>query len=226
MHAPLPLAALLVGGVLAMPFPTPASTTVPTCVYSPATLARREYAAGSQPYFPTDIPSCVACEPQWSGISSCAKAASAFEDWKNTLYNPLSFIDAIKCSCTDTFSSAFPQCVDCFVQTNQCEQYLGVPSLEANASSVLDGVREVCGLGSALLGGVAASQSSAGLTYTYTAEPSQGFPTTTSIGPGGIDYGSAQGASTGAATAGGAGQGWARALGAALAAAGGLVAGF
>ncbi|GAA5853061.1 hypothetical protein JCM9279_003800 [Rhodotorula babjevae] len=84
------------------------------------------------------------------------------------LYNPLSFIDAIKCSCTDTFSAAIPQCVDCFVQTNQCEQYLGVPSLEANASSVLDGVREICGLGSALLGGVAASQSSAGLTYTYT----------------------------------------------------------
>ncbi|GAA5891680.1 hypothetical protein JCM8208_007366 [Rhodotorula glutinis] len=203
-----------------MPFSTPAPTPAPSCVNPAAQLVTREYEVGNQPYFPADIPSCVVCEPQWSGISSCAKAAPAFEDWKNMLYNPLSFIDAIKCSCTDTFSSAFPQCVDCFVQTNQCEQYLGVPSLESNASSVLDGVREICGIGSALLGGVAASQSSAGLTYTYTGEPSQGYPTTTSIGPGGIDYGSAQGASSGASIAGGgARQAWA--LGVALAAAGG-----
>jgi hypothetical protein len=115
-------------------------------------------------------------------------------------------------------------------QTNQCEQFLGVPS-ESNASSMyvvflllvffasflhrsaqrcrsfsltlsysLDGIRQICGFGSALLGGVAASQTSAGLSYTYNGVPSQGYPTTTSIGVGGVDYGSAEGAASTAAT--------------------------
>ncbi|GAA5860866.1 hypothetical protein JCM8547_003873 [Rhodosporidiobolus lusitaniae] len=166
----------------AVPYPTSSTAEI---------LVGRQYVAGiSVPYFPEDIPSCVACQPEWSGISSCAEAAPAFQNAMNIIYNPLSFVSAIKCACTDTFSSAYPQCVDCFVQTNQCEQYLGVPT-EQNATSILDGIRNVCGFGSALLGGVAASQSSAGLTYTYKGVPSQGYPTTTSIGVGGINYGSA-----------------------------------
>jgi hypothetical protein len=28
------------------------------------------------------------------------------------IYNPGAFIDVIQCSCTETFSAAFPQCVD------------------------------------------------------------------------------------------------------------------
>jgi len=31
----------------------------------------------------------------------------------------MKFIDVIQCACTDTFQSAYPQCVDCFTQTNQ-----------------------------------------------------------------------------------------------------------
>ncbi|GAA6040479.1 hypothetical protein JCM8097_004569 [Rhodosporidiobolus ruineniae] len=216
MLALLALASLSSSLTLALPAPTPTAT-------ASLALAARVYEPGvSVPYFPPDMPSCVACEPQWSGINSCAMAAPAFQNWQNVrsflslhgersideplaslsraqmLYNPLSFVSAIKCGCTDTFNSAYPQCVDCFVQTNQCEQYLGVPS-EQNASSILDGLRNVCGFGSALLGGVATSQASAGISYTYTAEPSQGYPTTTSIGVGGMDYGSAEGATSGAA---------------------------
>ncbi|GAA5948724.1 hypothetical protein JCM10213_004395 [Rhodosporidiobolus nylandii] len=165
----------------ALPAPMPPSPT----------LLSRQYVAGvSVPYFPGDIPSCAACEPDWSSINSCAQAAPAFQ----MIYNPLSFVSAIKCACTDTFNSAYPRCVDCFVQTNQCEEFLGVPS-EQNASSILDGIRSVCGLGSALLGGVATSQAKAGVSYTYNGVPDQGYPTSTSIGPGGIDYGSAEGAS-------------------------------
>ncbi|TNY19502.1 hypothetical protein DMC30DRAFT_442605 [Rhodotorula diobovata] len=195
MHAPLALAcaAFLFLSAFALPYATPAPA--PRALPMSPALAVRQCATGNQPYFPAGIPSCVACEPEWSGISSCANAAPAFEDWKSMLFNPISFVDAIKCSCTDTFSSAFPQCLDCFVQTNQCEEYLGVPSLEANTSTILDGIRSICALGSGIFGGVAASQSSAGLNYTYTGVPSQGYPTTTSIGPGGLDYGSAQGAS-------------------------------
>ncbi|BGP11057.1 hypothetical protein JCM10049v2_006956 [Rhodotorula toruloides] len=133
---------------------TAAALPAPTGV---AFLAKRQYKLGNIPYFPQEIPSCVACEPEWTSISSCARAAAAFKDWKQMLFYPVSFVDAIKCACTDTFSSAYPQCVDCFVQTNQCEEYLGVPSLEANSSSIFDGMRNVCGFGSALLGGVATS---------------------------------------------------------------------
>ncbi|GAA6006085.1 uncharacterized protein JCM10292_006543 [Rhodotorula paludigena] len=115
----------------------------------------------SSPLFPPEVPSCAVCQPAWSGVSSCAEAAPVFSDWMNILWNPLSFIDAIKCSCTDTFSSAFPQCVDCFIRTDQCEAYLGVPSVEANTSPILDSMRNVCGFASVLLGGVASSQSSA-----------------------------------------------------------------
>ncbi|BGP43257.1 hypothetical protein JCM10450v2_007402 [Rhodotorula kratochvilovae] len=217
MHAPL---AVLAGAVLAqLAFALPYLT--PTPLTAPLALAPRQYQVGNVPYFPPEIPSCVACQPEWSGISSCASAAPAFEarfrlNWINMLWNPIAFVDAIKCSCTDTFSSAFPQCLDCFVQTNQCEEYLGVPSLEANTSTILDGIRNVCGIGSALLGGVAASQSSVGISYTYTAEPSQGYPTTTSIGPGGIDYGSAQGASSAVGSFGGTGRTLALAVAATL----------
>ncbi|GAA5881591.1 hypothetical protein JCM16303_005502 [Sporobolomyces ruberrimus] len=108
------------------------------------------------------------------------------------IFNPASFYNAIKCGCADTFNSAYPQCVDCFVQTNQCQEFLGVPS-EQNASSILDGIRNVCGFGSALIGNVAKSQSSAGISYTYTGVPSQGHSISTTTGVGGLDYGSAQG---------------------------------
>lgn len=97
------------------------------------------------------------------------------------------------------------------VQTNQCQEFLGVPS-EHNATNMyvllvtgmgyrglgttraferfllsirngsadfglddsfsLDGIRNVCGFASALIGNVANSQSSAGISYTYTGEES------------------------------------------------------
>lgn len=167
------------------------------------------------------------------------------------IYNPAAWYAVIKCGCADTFQSAYPQCVDCFVQVSifpesdvprslfNLNQYLTTSmngrshslfadepvraisrgsqrlgsQLDVSHSSLvllnsiprahcivlsLDGIRQVCGLGSAILGGVATSQASAGISYTYTAQPSQGYPTTTSYGPGGLDLGSAQGASSGA----------------------------
>lgn len=86
----------------------------------------------------------------------------------------------------------------------------------------MDGIRQVCGFGSALLGGVASAQATENLTYTYNGSftcspkneynnlisqplgvPSQGYPTTTSYGPGGIDLGSAEGAAVSTTSAGG-----------------------
>ncbi|ORY76526.1 hypothetical protein BCR35DRAFT_280386 [Leucosporidium creatinivorum] len=201
----LPLLSALILAAQAAPFPQATARppslalleqqSIPLNLTS--SLVKKGYEVGDVPYFPTDIPSCGVCEPSWSSISSCAAAAPAFESWMNMIYNPAAWYAVIKCGCADTFQAAYPQCVDCFVQTNQCEQFLGVPS-DSGASSILDGIRNVCGLGSAILGGVATSQVSAGISYTYTAEPSQGYPTTTSYGPGGMDLGSAQGASSGA----------------------------
>ncbi|GAA5955683.1 hypothetical protein JCM3765_001820 [Sporobolomyces pararoseus] len=184
----------LLVSVSAAPFPAATATSY----LNRALISQRQYVPGvSVPFFPENIPSCQACQPNWEGISSCAAAAPAFE----MLFNPASFYIAIKCGCTDTFNSAYPQCVDCFVQTNQCQEFLGVPS-EQNASSILDGIRNVCGFGSALIGGVAKSQSSAGISYTYTGVPSQGYSIATSTGVRALDYGSAQGASSAAARSG------------------------
>jgi hypothetical protein len=56
-------------GVLALP-------NEPPRPYSPApTLVRR-----TDPTFPTDVPSCVQCEPNYPNINSCAQAAPVFEN--------------------------------------------------------------------------------------------------------------------------------------------------
>lgn len=196
----LSLAALTL--LLFLLFATPSdSAPLNTQVSSPF-LVKKQYQPGDVPWWDESIPSCVVCEPAWPSISSCAAAAPAFQSWSNMIYNPGAFVDEIKCACTDTFVAAYPQCVDCFVQTNQCPQFLGVPS-ESGGSSIMDGIRQVCGFGSALLGGVASAQATENLTYTYNGVPSQGYPTTTSYGPGGIDLGSAEGAAVSTTSAGG-----------------------
>jgi len=154
---------------------------------------RGRYNAGEVPDFPPDIPSCVACQPSWSSISSCAEAAPVFQNASNIIWNPLAFVSAIKCACTDTFSSAYPQCVDCFVQTNQCETFLGVGA--DSAPSIVQGIRSVCGFGSAILGGVQSSQTAANISYTYVGQPAQPGATATT-GPGGYDVTSEEGASS------------------------------
>ena len=70
----------------------------------------------------------------------------------------------VTCACGTTFSSAYPQCVDCFIQTGQCEKFLDVPDAHG-ASEVEQGLRDGCAFLSAVLGGVATSQ---GANYTYT----------------------------------------------------------
>ncbi|GAA5838175.1 hypothetical protein JCM3766R1_001848 [Sporobolomyces carnicolor] len=192
------LATVLLSIVLLSEFENVSGAPFPVAT-TPALLSRQYVAGESVPYFPQDIASCQTCQPGWDGISSCAKAAPAFEFPELAKLNPASFYNAIKCGCTDTFNSAYPQCVDCFVQTNQCQEFLGVPS-EHNATNILDGIRNVCGFASALIGNVANSQSSAGISYTYTGVPSQGYSISTTTGVGGLDYGSAQGRATSGAS--------------------------
>lgn len=71
--------------------------------------------------------------------------------YSQIIFNPGAFIDVIKCACVDTFQSVFPQCVDCFLRTGQ-ENVLNTPNLPG----VVDGMRKVCAVESALLGNVSA----------------------------------------------------------------------
>ncbi|EPQ55926.1 hypothetical protein GLOTRDRAFT_76143 [Gloeophyllum trabeum ATCC 11539] len=105
--------------------------------------------ARTDPYFPADPTSCPICEAQYSQISSCAQAAPVLANFTMVIFNPGAFIDVIKCACTDTFQSVFPQCVDCFTKTNQTD-VLNTPDLPA----VVSGMRNVCALESTLLGNV------------------------------------------------------------------------
>lgn len=101
-------------------------------------------------------------------MSSCAEAAPVLQNFTNVrpptltllscsnqnvkvIFNPGAFVDVIKCACVDTFQSVFPQCVDCFMRTGQ-ENVLNTPNLPA----VVDGMRKVCAIESALLGNVSA----------------------------------------------------------------------
>jgi len=106
--------------------------------------------------FPDNPPSCKLCEKNYINIQSCANASVVFSQPSIMIYDPTRFIDVVQCACTDTFQSAYPQCVDCFTQTNQTA-FL-VPD-NGNLSSVITGMRQVCALLSTLWGGVATKNS-------------------------------------------------------------------
>jgi len=105
-----------------------------------------------EPYFPSTPPSCPICAKDYPSISTCAQAAPALANLSSVLFNPGAFIDVIKCSCTDTFQSVFPQCVDCFEKTNQTA-VLDTPDLP----SLVKSIRQVCAFASSLFGNVSNS---------------------------------------------------------------------
>ncbi|EEB89947.1 hypothetical protein MPER_11906, partial [Moniliophthora perniciosa FA553] len=88
----------------------------------------------------------------YGNIQNCAEAAPVLANFSMIIFNPGAFINVIQCSCTETFQSVFPQCVDCFVRTNQTEVW-EAPSLP----EVVQGMRKICALESTLLGGVASA---------------------------------------------------------------------
>ncbi|KAI0742912.1 hypothetical protein C8Q80DRAFT_1356470 [Daedaleopsis nitida] len=103
-----------------------------------------------EPQFPDEPPSCPICAENYGNIDSCAQAAPVLQNFTMIIFNPGAFIDVIKCACVDTFQSTYPQCVDCFIRTNQ-SHFLNDDSDEL--PSVVDGMRKICALESTLLGG-------------------------------------------------------------------------
>jgi len=103
----------------------------------------------TDPYFPDQPESCPICAKDYNGIRSCVDAAPIFQNFTNVIFNPGAFLDAMQCACTDTFKAVFPQCVDCFIRTGQ-EHVLKGDDLP----SVVQGLRQVCGTLSTLMGNV------------------------------------------------------------------------
>ncbi|EMD34911.1 hypothetical protein CERSUDRAFT_139649 [Gelatoporia subvermispora B] len=120
---------------------------------SPVLLHGRQ-APAATPVFPSDIPSCQQCAPNYANIDSCAQAAPVLANFTTIIFNPGAFISIIECACGDTFQSAYPQCVDCFEKTNQTS-FLN--SSEANLPGIITGIRNICALESTLLGGAASA---------------------------------------------------------------------
>lgn len=132
------------------------------------------------PTFPANIPSCPKCEEHYSSLSSCMGASAVFANASSIFNNPIGYINVIKCACTDTFQAAYPQCLDCFQQTDQC-YYLGTDPQGTGAGNVVSNLRSICGLGSALLGGVATVNNNVGTTVP-TAPGSYTDVSTTGVG--------------------------------------------
>jgi len=128
-----------------------------------------------QPYFPDTPASCPICAQGYPSINSCAQASTVLANVTSVLFNPGGFIDVIKCSCTDTFQSVFPQCVDCFEQTNQTD-VLDTPNLP----SLVNSIREVCAFASSILGNVSNSNGETTPTVTGTTTTTAATSTSTS----------------------------------------------
>jgi len=143
--------------------------TISSSLASPVEMAERDanaeaeagdgnwYYEYKRTYFPEYPPSCQICEQNYDNIDSCANASVVFANISAIMYSPLLFIDVIQCACADTFQSAYPQCVDCFEQTNQT--VFLEPSNGANLSTIVTNIRSICALGSVIFGGVASANS-------------------------------------------------------------------
>ncbi|KAJ4491030.1 hypothetical protein C8R41DRAFT_766314 [Lentinula lateritia] len=139
---------LLFGALVrASPFNLPRETPG---IVIPSSISLRQRAV--DPTFPSSPASCPICEANYSSIQNCAEASPVLANFTTIIFNPGAFIAVIQCSCTETFQSVFPQCVDCFEQTNQTD-VLG----SADLPSVLQGMRNICALESTLLGSAAAT---------------------------------------------------------------------
>jgi len=107
------------------------------------------------PSFPPDPLSCPICEKDYWTIDSCAQASPVLANFSMVIFNPGAFIDVMKCACTDTFRSAFPQCVDCFGRTNQT----WVLDQDDALPKVVNNLHDVCALAATVLGHVASANS-------------------------------------------------------------------
>ncbi|KAJ7270641.1 hypothetical protein B0H12DRAFT_1093219 [Mycena haematopus] len=106
--------------------------------YNDASLRRRN---ASDPDFPSSPPSCGLCAQNYSSIELCITVIPVVANFTTVLDNPGSFVDVLTCGCSTTFNITFPECVDCFENTNQ-QDVLNMDDPDA----VLTGLTKVCAL--------------------------------------------------------------------------------
>ncbi|KAJ6463545.1 hypothetical protein C8R45DRAFT_1026124 [Mycena sanguinolenta] len=106
--------------------------------YSDTALWRRNT---TTPDFPSSPASCGLCAQNYSSISLCISAIPVVANFTTVIENPGSFVDVITCGCSPTFNVTFPECVDCFENTNQ-QSALNISDPDA----VFTGLAKVCAL--------------------------------------------------------------------------------
>jgi len=125
------------------------------------TIKEIRQASAPQPSFPPVPTSCPLCGEHFQDtIVGCADAAAAFQDPIQIIFNPAAFIEVLECGCSDLFQSVFPQCADCFIQTNQTA-FLN----SQNIPAALSGMRQVCALASSLFNTASSSLAAAGSSF-------------------------------------------------------------
>ncbi|KAJ7153443.1 hypothetical protein C8R43DRAFT_1001939 [Mycena crocata] len=129
--AAVPLLALLVG---ASPYP------------SEDTSLQLRTDSGD-PQFPASPASCGQCQQNYDSIKLCISVAPVMANFSTVISNPGSFINVITCACTEPFKTTFPQCVDCFENTDQ-QAVLNMPDPDA----VIEGINKVCALEQSIFG--------------------------------------------------------------------------
>lgn len=86
----------------------------------------------------SSINSCAEASPVLSNFTMVSPSASTSTTksspphwYQQIMFNPSAFIEVIKCACTDTFQSAFPQCVDWYV-FSPMQSFLDGETLESS----------------------------------------------------------------------------------------------
>jgi hypothetical protein len=151
-------------------------------------LSLRLRTDSDEPQFPASPASCGLCQQNYDSIKLCISVVPIMVNFTTVIENPGSFVNVISCACGDQFKTTFPQCIDCFEQTDQ-ESFLNMPDPDA----VIEGTNKVCALENAVfgsgstssiepVGGFTDTQSSTTATSTPTSDStsSASTPTTSS----------------------------------------------
>ncbi|CAG8688338.1 2129_t:CDS:1, partial [Dentiscutata erythropus] len=96
--------------------------------------------------FDPTIPSCVACQQNFSSVDSCTSASVAFQNFSAVLSDPSRFVNALRCACLDSFQKAYALCLYCFQLTNQTQKFLDSNDIPPS----VDSIRSACAFVSAI----------------------------------------------------------------------------
>ncbi|KAJ7042956.1 hypothetical protein C8F04DRAFT_58290 [Mycena alexandri] len=118
----------------------------------------------------------------YDNIKLCMSLVPIMANSSTVIANPGSFIDVLTCGCTEPFKSTFPECVDCFENTNQ-DAVLNITDVDA----VMQGLTKVCALEGAIFGiGTSSSTTSANVASTPTSADGASTPTSSTPSSGGV----------------------------------------